>query len=451
MPDLIDDILPNLSGPELLIAQASLRIGGAPIADKAAAYALTGVVAGTVYETADTGQIMEYLGDVAPFYTGFTIAGSSGADGNTLGYNGDYIFVGGSDTSTGNVQFQSTTTAQKFDLQSVLTAGSGGFGHKDSQLLSFAKRNPADVVTWVALDGTGNLLQSEFTKASPESNIYNWKINGVVSVFDNDDKQLLTNLPDTQQVEVVGEGGRIERYNGDNQPDGSNFGDGDSFYVEGGTYTNGGTQDFAATKTLAINRTLNVWNTFLALGHANLGSEDWLLYADASSYVPGGTAGTANKWGILSLSTYSVYWESLEDSDTVHPADATWVAVNDGVTAPTATRAPEAMESNWSDIVPTHELIITGFTSGGAVEVDGVSCDSGQNTVVGWRTGSPLTVKRLTHSSIYSMPLRSIDGSATLSSGGALMVLPDSPTLATKAALYPVLLPKVRAVTVGIQ
>jgi hypothetical protein len=46
-------------------ARTNLGVDDAPtaVADKATAYALTGVAVGTVYETADTGQIMEYLGD----------------------------------------------------------------------------------------------------------------------------------------------------------------------------------------------------------------------------------------------------------------------------------------------------------------------------------------------------------------------------------------------------
>jgi len=350
-----------------------------PIADKASVYALTGVTVGTVYKTDDTGQVMEYLGDVLPLYGGFTIAGSSGIDSTNLGYNGDYVFAGIVESYK---VFRSTTTAQQFGILNGNTyAGSatvGGYflGHNE---LTGNSVHPADVVTWTADFGFGSLLQSEFTKADPASNPYNWKMDGVVSVFDNDEKQLLTNLPDTQQVEVVGEARRLERYNGDNA----------------GLLT-------TVVVTAAGND--GIVQPLAGSYVYNVSSNSYANVSGASSQF----AHNGTNWLHEDRVFFGTTASSAACSASVHPADADWSStVFDGEIA----KAPEATESNWSDIVGSLELWIGNM--GETLTVDGIA-STNTMTNLGWYSyGQPVTISA--YNMLYVLPI--VDGYTDYNNG----------------------------------
>ena len=200
-------------------------------------------------------------------------------------------------------------------------------------------------------------------------------------VADNDAKQLLTNLSDGQEVEVTGEGGRIERFNGDNAGSNFPFTSGGSFYINGGTYDNGGTQDLTSGNQLVVCNTANSAQYFSTDSWSiTLNGVSWYLMTDATN-----GNGTANKWALADNAFRGVaHFESLEDSDTVHPADATWVAIEQGLTVPTFTRAPEATESNWSAIKNTVELVVRDSGSNGTLFVNSVSVGVGETVNVGW-------------------------------------------------------------------
>jgi|11_taG_2_1085331.scaffolds.fasta_scaffold00082_36 hypothetical protein len=324
------------------------------IANKEAAYALTGVAVGAVYKTEDTGQMMGYMGD--PSTDSFDIvgdgAGMMGVDmagffsdiedpygygpESDAGYSSFYAL-----NDSGNNQ-SATYESGKWILSGSVQAfeSAGGEAH------------PADVITWTALSGATGTIDS-VTRNEPR----NWKHDGVILVTDNDEKILLTNLPDGQQVEIVGEGGRLERYNGDNA------GLLTSFHISDAGSPNGG-QDLD-------------------------GRYDWDM-TDGVYYHEDG-AGLADvkhdgtQW-VIRYSTYSAF-ESDPCDASVHPSDATgWTATggsgtiaDDGVDY-----LPEATESNWFTIKNTVELTWHDDWYSGDQTINGITAPEGTATNVGW-------------------------------------------------------------------
>ena len=410
----ITEFLPNLTGGELASVQSDLEIksdaetltavesesgrdmsvDGAKldtldkintIADKATVYALTGVAVGTVYKTDDTGQIMEYMGDVLPRYSGFTLAGLSAVDQDGKFYNGTYSFRGMID---GSLTFRCDDAenaagvpqgfAQDFWLTGntwqagAWSSGSGlmdrvnygqeanynGYAHPDGN-------DGAGGDGYYNNSGTGaDILQTDFTRTDTESNPYNWKINGVVSVFDNDEKQLLTNLPDTQQVEVVGEGGRIERYNGDNQPDGTIVGgDAHAILITSDALDSNG-EPIAG---LYLDEGGGIWESQDGLGRLlAYDTTDWVIYDGSNSCWRSETADlTDMPWNLT-----------------------TWTPEGNGETGTLSQsevfRHAEAMESNWFTIKNTVYLTVNDAAANGGFDVDGVTVASGTTQGIGW-------------------------------------------------------------------
>ena len=175
-------------------------------------------------------------------------------------------------------------------------------------------------------------------------------------VADNDAKQLLTSLSDGQEVEVVGEAGRIERYNGDNA----------------GLLTSLNVSDAGSPVTgitSADASGLYVWNG------SYFQSPSTGMYVQ---YLGG-------KWVIGAMSPA---FESDACASTVHPSDATgWTAIN-GSTGTIAdvtgvTALPEATESNWSTIVNTIELY--GNVGYATITINGVLIEPVNTDIrVGW-------------------------------------------------------------------
>tara|TARA_B110000879_G_scaffold11839_3_gene14912 strand:+ start:7034 stop:7924 length:891 start_codon:yes stop_codon:yes gene_type:complete len=203
------------------------------------------------------------------------------------------------------------------------------------------------------------------------------------AVADNDAKQLLTNLSDGQEVEVTGEAGRIERFNGDQS--GDNFQG--RLYVQGGTFQQnqaGAVINLTDVNDIPITVDLEhmaATGAYIRLNNPLHGFDAFFFTNDAFD----GAGGTANKWGILDqYYAGNIIAESVEDSSTVHPADATWVAIGDGVTAPTVTRAPEAEEQNWYAIKNTVYLTVQEGQFAGPFVFNGVTVGSFSTVGVGW-------------------------------------------------------------------
>ena len=119
--------------------------------------------------------------------------------------------------------------------------------------------------------------------------------------------------------------------------------DGSKFLIKGGIFTTDADIAAGAPYLTMTSLTTAVYNKtdpsdnygYLALeSYGVAGSEDWSLYEDASD-----AGGTANKWGIKDeIPNGNVLWESVENSDSVHPADATWVIINNGRAIPEITK-----------------------------------------------------------------------------------------------------------------
>jgi hypothetical protein len=252
-----------------------------------------------------------------------------------------------------------------------------------------------------------------------------------IAVADNDAKQLLTNLSDGQEVEVVGEGGRIERFNGDSEGIAAiNFGG--SLLITGGTYEIGaGVQDFASGGSAGelVQMTNGELGSFRSTGseYITVNSLSYILTGDASA----GVSGTANKWGIYDqFYAGNTFWESTEDSSTCHPADATWVIVHpDAKTIPIFTRVPEAVQENWQVLKNTVYLTVVNAIAN-AFDFNKIAVGSSATQGIGW---VPVGERILSDES-YRYNIVSVDGvtAYTLStndmeivSAGNSITLPD--------------------------
>ena len=93
-----------------------------PIADKATAYALTGVAVGTVYKTTDTGQVMEYMGGGESDPSNWRYGVHTNRVG-TVSMRDQHPF---SMTNTGGGNLQAQDTIPKlWDWAAVITAAGG--------------------------------------------------------------------------------------------------------------------------------------------------------------------------------------------------------------------------------------------------------------------------------------------------------------------------------------
>tara|TARA_R110000772_G_scaffold2190_1_gene7552 strand:- start:228 stop:1919 length:1692 start_codon:yes stop_codon:yes gene_type:complete len=375
-----------------------------PIADKETAYALTGVVAGTVYETADTGQIVEKLftDGIAPLDQGdgvlLTNANADIGSSELLHLTGGTYreqavsnpanplqsfqtglgWVSGDDDleviasfNIAYVEMQSYLHNQLYAIADSANAFMGGtagkWGIGDQQYAgnilyeSVEDSNtvhPADA-TWVALvDG---VTVPTITRYSPVS----WMLDGVIQTPTNDMKQQLTSLPNNREVNVFQEGGRIERYNGDNA---------------------GLATVFSISSAGSPTSSVSDGESSLALTYSVGASLD---YEDSSGNAWVDYDGT--RWTI----GYQMYpfFRSAVCASSVHPADATgWEAYDAGggiglgtiadVTGVTA--LPEATESNWSDIIPTAEIILNDTVGSGSMSWNGSAVQGSTAVNYGW-------------------------------------------------------------------
>ena len=203
-----------------------------------------------------------------------------------------------------------------------------------------------------------------------------------IDVVDTDARNALdvSNYRVGQMIQVTGEGNRIERWLG---PGNEGIKHRGSMFVSGGTIDRGDGV-FADPGDKII------------FDPDPLGNSSGTLHGNNWS-LKGQLGGSGVKWEFYD-SYYSgqTAFESTEDADTIHPADATWVAVGDGLTVPTFARIPASVENNWDDVVPTYELTyhVTNGGHGGVMpNFDGVEYAAGQ-TVVGWVKAGPV---RKTH------------------------------------------------------
>ena len=181
-------------------------------------------------------------------------------------------------------------------------------------------------------------------------------------VADNDAKQLLTSLSDGQEVEVTGEGGRIERYNGDNA----------------GLLT-----------SIRVNHPVGTTdyppNTLAGYTNQSGGKPNYNEGLTGSSVS---IQWDSTKW-IIYNSGLGIEWESTED---VASPDlvTTWTAVSaaaqalDPLTSAMVTRAPEATESNWFAIKNTVYLTVSNDAYSGAFDFMGATIADGASVGIGW-------------------------------------------------------------------
>jgi hypothetical protein len=389
-----DEGVPVAGAPAYPTAEKVLGIVGVPIADKATAYALTGVAVGTVYKTTDTGQILEYRGQLAA--SSFTISDAgSPEDASANSLAGDYVY---------NPTFDSFDHANGF--MNVQYSGGRwkvqwtGTAYFQSALCA-STVHPADATVWeIQNAATGSIADGTgVTITEPR----NWKHDGVILVTDNDEKQLLTNLPDTQQVEVVGEGGRLERYNGDGQ--GLNSGDFKILVNH---------PDNPVISSMAINGIY----TFTTNGY----------YENAAGIILG-------DWGDGTYVFYtgSIEWQSSTALSATPDLVSTWTAVSTAaqayapMTSDMVTRLPAANESNWSAIKNTVELVVRDSGSNGTLFVNSVSVGVGATVNVGWvPVGGSIPIDA--NAAYTDWNVEKVNASA-VSSGTAHMLVTDADPL----------------------
>jgi len=388
MPDVTvtSDIDTFLKSSNNSTARTNLGAESAPtsIANKEAAYALTGVAAGTVYKTTDTGQILERAAklDLASDFVivgnaagmmGVTLAGTYSADtvgqnsppSSDVGYLGFYC----NENSGGNnmsVTYESGKWIIKGSMQAFESAG--------------GEAHPADVTAWTALSGATGTIDS-VTRNEPR----NWKHDGTILVYDNDEKILLTNLPDDQQVKIVGEGGRIEQLPPSPLPDIKR-----GFIISDAGNPRSSTSDGGNSVSGAF-----FWN-----------EADSMFVRDDVSFTPWSYYNAfihhdGSRWYIGYQMGY--FFQSDLCASTVHPADATgWTAydsgsgIGQGTIADGAlvkTRACEVYNSPqyqssgnslWVTIKNTVYLTVNDAASSGGYAVNGVTVANGAVQGIGW-------------------------------------------------------------------
>jgi len=237
-------------------------------------------------------------------------------------------------------------------------------GSSESAPISIANKEAAYALTGVAAgtvyktEDTGQIM--EFI-GTDETSIYDWKMDGVIWVDDNDDKQLLTNLPDGQQVKIVGEGGRLERFNGDG--DGLNQGD---FKILVNHPDN----------PVIDNMEINGIYTYYPNSYYYQ-NDDGVVFGDYGD-------------GTYVIFTGSLQWSApingLATPDLMSPWTAVGTAAQGyaAMTSDMITRQPAATESNWRTIKNTVYLTVAvhPFTYG--LIFHGVSVSAGSTQGIGW-------------------------------------------------------------------
>ena len=366
----------------------SFQEGVTSIANKEAAYALTGVAAGTVYKTEDTGQIAEYRGAMSND-DNFTIVGSAvGLIGNAIAghytreadfYDGRYKWT--NDSGTGVRIYHEYGKWWIEDMMGSFSATSVGQDH------------PSKVATWTTTSGSGTI--TSVTKDAPESNPLNWKLDGVISVNTNTEKQALTDLPIGQQVNVALEGGRIERFNGDG--DGLNAGDFKILVNHPDNPLISGTR---------INGIYTYDPSYS--GYVN---DDGVILGDYGD-------------GTYVFYTGNVNWSApingLATPDLMSPWTAQSTAAQGyaAMTSDMITRQPTANESNWFAIKNTVYLSVrdTGY---GGVTVNGVTIANNTTVGVGWvPVGEIIT----TSDTMNGYNLEQVNSGSLVMSGGYSML-----------------------------
>ena len=380
----ITEFLPNLTGGELASVQSDLEIksdaetltavesesgrdmsvDGAKldtldkinaIADKATAYALTGVAVGTVYKTDDTGQVLESRGDSQNGKADFRFVGnpqtsvSDGSNPIPLDYFWDEA-LGKYADSRPSAGYNSWVEY----LGGRWVFGYQPYGYFESDPCA-SSVHPADATGWAAFDNGYGIGQGTIDGVG----IYeprNWKHDDTILVYDNDEKQLLTNLPDTQQVEVVGEGGRIERY-------GDNAGLATVFSI-----SSAGSPMVSVVPADASG--LYRWRADISKFQQQVVGAATLSY-ETDKWVLRGVFGGEDFTSALCAST-------------VHPSEVAWSTVSGTGTIDAVTALPETMESNWFAIKNTVYLTVIDAAANGGFDVDGVTVASGTTQGIGW-------------------------------------------------------------------
>ena len=251
-------------------------------------------------------------------------------------------------------------------------------------------------------------------------------------VADNDAKQLLTSLSDGQEVEVTGEAGRIERYNGDNAgvltPVRINHPVGTAVYPPNTLAIHNGTQDGKPTYTSAD-------GTFSFYVQWSEFSSKWVMY----------TGGLDTEWE----STDDVATPDLVTTWTAVSAEAIALAP---LTSAMVIAAPEATESNWSDILSSayvsfHNLNIAGSLI--EVVLNEVTYSWASTEGVGWmREGQILEASSSSMTIDSAFAITEID---TVVSSAGKNQIPTSGTASGNATRtgYLTLPPKARLVTIS--
>jgi len=345
------------------------------IANKEAAYALTGVAAGTVYKTTDTGQVLERTSRLDTAWddgSEFLIQGGTYTNGGvqelipagevaTAVYRktspaDNYGYLAFSPAEVGSELWSLyedasdvSGTAGKWGIKDEIFAGQAQWESvEDSDTV-----HPADA-TWVALNA--GLAVPTLTKTEPR----NWKHDGTILVNDNDEKQLLTNLPDGQQVKIVGEGGRIERFNGDG--DGLNEGD----------------------FKILVNHPDNPVISGMRINGIYSYDPSNYFYLNDDGVILGNYGD-----GTYVFHTSSVQWSAPINGNATPDLMSPWTAQSTeaqgyaAMTSDMITRQPTATESNWFTIKNTVYLSVrdTGY---GGVTVNGVAIPNNTTRGVGW-------------------------------------------------------------------
>lgn len=349
------------------------------IANKEAAYALTGVAAGTVYKTEDTGQVLEKVDHVPAIQQSFII----GTDGDPKTYaSASLAGLWAWDGSNNKFAHEDDDVSDGMTHNgSYWTITYTSFGQFDSAPCD-ASVHPADATPWVIsadpiAQGTGSLNEIDIYEPR------NWKHDGTILVRDNDDKILLTNLPDGQQVEIVGEGGRIEQLPASPLPDikrgfiVSSEGNPRSSIFDGGNSVSGAF----------------FWHE----------ADSQFVRDDDGTFYAAYVTHDGSRWQIGYQMNY--FFQSAPCASTVHPADATgWTTydagggggigqgtiADDGLVKTRACEVYNSPQYNtsgstpWRTIKNTVYLTVIDYAISGGFDFNGVTIANGGSEGVGW-------------------------------------------------------------------
>ena len=367
------------------------------IANKEAAYALTGVAAGTVYKTDDTGQVMEYRGkrdalsDVIYVDSDYIFSDSPVGDNPSTDVRGYYY-------RTGTINEKPAFTRSDGAVIEWWTEwGISPYTNAQSNTGVYSMEDVADpllVVGGWSANAVTNSPQTVALGDSPELHPNNWKMDGVIGVYDNDEKILLTNLPDGQQVEITGEGGRIEQLPPSPLPDIKR-----GFIISDAGNPRSSVSDGGSSVSGAF-----FWHE----------TDSQFVRDDDGGYYAAYVVHDGSRWQIGYQMGY--FFQSDLCASTVHPADATgWTAydagggIGQGTIADDGlvkTRACEVYNSPqykssgntlWFTIKNTVYLTVNDAASSGGYDVNGVTVANGAVQGIGWvQVGERVTTTKST-------------------------------------------------------